>query len=212
MEIFIHQHVFVMNSNYSKKDQKHLNLFKYFFRFFDNQNIGVYLIGSKNNLDFYKYGEIKPWDDHWDVEINMDPKVFQKKFHEKLSKKFQISTNGNQLKFKPIWMSSHSRIIENYVLFNAILKNKGNSPNQISYLNLNGMLIPQVYDPFGDYFSQQKEYFSLNPVQRTKEDCEKVKNSIKNHPGCVVHKSGSFFDELPCPCNRLTFGLKSNEN
>jgi hypothetical protein len=209
MDTCIHQHVYVMKHNYSKKDQKHLHLFKYFFRFFDKQNIGVYLIGSKNNLDFYKYGEIKPWDDHWDVMINLDPKIFNEKFHEKLSKKFQISSHGNQLKFKPIWMSSHSRIIENYVLFNATFKKETNSPKQLSYLNLKGILIPQVFDPFGEYFSLKKEYFSLEQVQKTREDCN---NAVKNHPGCVVHQSGSFFDELPCPCNKLTFGLKSTEN
>ena len=101
-------------------------------------------------------------------------------------------------------------------------------------MNLDGTLILQVYDPFAAFLTHYKNTYledrrhsAYGGSKQTEIICEKGKEvadtwydfggngvargvgKVRNHPGCVSKKQGSFFDHLPCPCNRLTYGLSA---
>eukprot|EP01080_Neovahlkampfia_damariscottae_P008036 gene8036-12502_t len=210
--------------------------FKFFFEFFKKQGIQIYLIGSTNNLGVYKFKSFNPWEAGFNVVVNVNREVFKQKYQPMLSKRFQIDeTEEYIVNFRPTIWGTQYKALGNNVLISAFVGEHKEKPKEYSYVNIDGTLIPQIYDPFAAFLvNDQNSYLedrkhSVHGKDQKEIICNKGKvyldswydfggkgttkgsGQLRNHPGCISKKQGSFFDDLPCPCNRLTHGLSSKE-
>ena len=163
--------------------------------------------------------------------MNVDE--FKEKYAPILSKKFQIDYHAH-VNFKPTIWGKQFKGLGNDVLISAHFTGPASA---YSYVKMDGVLYPQVYNPFEfflryyqnsylddrvhhDYGGKKKNEF-ICPTGKIIPDSwydfggtgenGAPKETIRNHPACVKKKQGSFFDHLPCPCNRLTYGLSASE-
>eukprot|EP01080_Neovahlkampfia_damariscottae_P008046 gene8046-12508_t len=226
---FMQQFLFTPTCNYR---YYHL-FFRYFFEFFKKRGIKVYLTGSGDNLGAYKFGSFIPWDADWDVNVDLDRSTFQNDYENILKKKFQIDHHYGHVNFKPTIWGNQFKDLGNDVLISAIFK-KLPEKTKFSYVRMDGVLYPQIYNPFKAFMTHYRnsylEHRLHNGFGGAKSDdsnCKpgksfvdiwydyggkgtsKPNGSLKNHPSCVKAPKGSFFDNIPCPCNRLTHGLSS---
>ena len=101
---------------------------------------------------------------------------------------------------------------------------------------MDGVLYPQIYDPFKAFLHHYDNTYLEHRLHKGFGGKAKLGNCapgksfidhwydyggkgyskptnemIKNHPACIESPKGSFFDQLPCPCNRLTYGLSAKK-
>jgi hypothetical protein len=216
------------NSFLKIKDQLYHIFFRYLVEFFEKRNVNLRLIGSGDNLGLYQFGSFNPLDADLNVVLDTSFQKFKQDFIPILSKKFQVDIlNENHVNLKPTIWGQQFKELGNNVLISLRFEEK---PFQHSFVKVDGKLIAQPFEPFqvflknfgNSYFEvgkqkqfQQSEgdncargkFFHDNWFDFGGKGESKPSGKIMNHPACVDQKQGSYFDNLPCPCNKLTHGL-----